>query len=232
VAAEAISAEAVPVETGKGLKLTPEEQELITLAVRRAEEKTNAEIVPMIVTRSGLYRDVQYRTGVLMALVVLALLLTTEPLWLPWGWSATNAVWLLIAVILGYGGGTWLGRWPPLIRLMTSRERLYQKVAWRAERAFAQHALAQTRESTGVLIMLSLLERFIYVLPDRSLVDRVPPERWREVVQASIQHLHEGQLVIGLCDAIQACGALLAEVCPSRLGDNPNELPDHVIQEP
>ncbi|MCP9446542.1 MAG: hypothetical protein NNA22_03095 [Nitrospira sp.] len=219
-------------ETGKGLKLTPEEQELIASAVRRAEQTTNAEIVPLIVTRSGLYRDVQYRTGLLMALVVLALLLTMEPLWLPWGWSASNAAWLMVAVIVGYGGGVWLGKRPPVIRLMTSRERMRQKVMWRAERAFAQHVLAQTRESTGVLIMLSILERSIYVLPDRSLADLVPPERWRAVVQASMQHLRESRIVVGLCDAIQACGAVLAEVCPSRPGDNPNELPDHVIQEP
>lgn len=219
-------------ETGKGLKLTPEERELITSAVRRTEEKTNAEIVPMIVIRSGLYRDVQYRTGLLVALVVLAGLLMMEPLWLPWGWSASNAAWLMAAVVLGYGGGAWLGKWPPVIRLMTSRERMDQKVMWRAERAFAQHVLAQTRESTGVLIMLSMLERSIYVLPDRSLADLVPSERWREVVHASIQHLHEGRIVAGLCDAIQACGAVLAEVCPGRPGDNPNELPDQLIQEP
>lgn len=219
-------------ETGKGLKLTPEERDLITSAVRRAEEKTNAEIVPLIVIRSGLYRDVQYRTGLLVAFFVLTGLLTMESLWLPWGWSASNASGLIAAVVLGYGGGLWLGKWPPMIRLMTSRERMNQKVGLRAERAFAQHVLAQTRESTGVLIMLSILERSIYVLPDRSLADLVPPERWREVVQASIDHLHDGQIVAGLCDAIQACGAVLAEVCPGRPGDNPNELPDQLIQEP
>ncbi|MCS6896450.1 MAG: TPM domain-containing protein [Nitrospira sp.] len=219
-------------ETGKGLKLTPEEQELITAAVRRAELKTNAEIVPMIVTRSGLYRDVQYRTGLLAALLVLTALLTVEPLWLPWGWSASNAAWLLVSVIAAYGGGAWLGKWPPVIRLMTSRERMGQKVMARAERAFAQHALAQTRESSGVLIMVSMLERSIYVLPDRLLADLVPPERWREVVRAGIQHLREGQIVVGLCDAIEACGVLLAETYPSRPGDNPNELPDQLIQEP
>ncbi|MCP9461416.1 MAG: hypothetical protein NNA19_01495 [Nitrospira sp.] len=219
-------------ETGKGLKLTPEERELITSAVRRAEEKTNAEIVPLIVIRSGLYRDVQYRTGLLAAFFVLTGLLTMEPWWLPWGWSASNAAWLMVAVILGYGGGAWLGKRPPVIRLMASRERMRQKVMWRAERAFAQHVLAKTRESTGVLIMLSILERSIYVLPDRSLADLVPPERWHEVVQASIQHLHEGRIVAGLCDAIRACGAVLAEVCPGRPGDNPNELPDQLIQEP
>ncbi|MCP9438928.1 MAG: TPM domain-containing protein [Nitrospira sp.] len=219
-------------ETGKRLELTAEEQELITSAVRRAERQTNAEIVPMIVIRSGLYRDVQYRTGLLMALFVLAVSLTMEPLWLPWGWSASNAGWLVSAVVVGYVGGAFLGRWPPVIRLMTSRERMNQKVGLRAERAFVHHAVGQTRDRTGVLIMLSLLERSIYVLPDRSLADLVPPERWSDVVQASIQHLHEGQIVVGLCDAIEACGALLAQVCPSRPGDNPNELPDHVIQEP
>jgi len=226
-----VSEEVEPVETGNGLTLTVEEQARITSAVQMAERHTNAEIVPMLVERSGLYRDVQYQAGLIAALMVLAVLLTCETWWLPWGWHASNAAWLVFAVILAYAGGTRVGMCPPVIRLLTTQDRMRQKVIVRAERAFAQHVGAQTRDRTGVLIMLSMLEKQIYVLPDHSLAELVAAERWKRVVQAAVERLHHGDMVEGLSQAIHACGSVLAEACPVRPGDNPNELPDTVIQE-
>jgi putative membrane protein len=105
------------------------------------------------------------------------------------------------------------------------------KVRLRAERAFATHAVARTSEGTGVLIMVSLLEHQIYVLADHPLFQRVPVERWSSVVEAAVDQLKSGDIVGGLCQSIQACGALLAEVCPGRPDDNPNELSNELVQE-
>ncbi|HEX5544130.1 MAG TPA: hypothetical protein VFX10_01470 [Nitrospira sp.] len=219
-------------ETGEGLPLTADERERIRLAVHAAEQHTNAEIVPMIVSRSGIYRDAQHRAGIIFALVALTILLTTEVLWLPWGWHASNAAWLILTTILAYGAGARLGGLVPIIRLFTSTDRMLQKVRLRAERAFAQHAVSQTRERTGVLIMVSLLEHQIYVLPDQPLFQRVPMDRWSLVVEAAVNRLKAGDIVGGLCQSIQTCGVLLAEICPGRSDDNPDELSNELIQEP
>ena len=218
-------------ETGKKLTLTAEERERVKRAVHAAEQFTNAEIVPMIVGRSGLYREVQYRAGLLLALSVLTIMLTTEILWLPWGWHASNAAWLLLTTLSAYGAGAWLGTQAPFIRLLTSTDRMRHKVRLRAERAFATHAVARTSEGTGVLIMVSLLEHQIYVLADHPLFQRVPVERWSSVVEAAVDQLKSGDIIGGLCQSIQACGALLAEVCPGRPDDNPNELSNELVQE-
>ncbi len=217
--------------TGKEAALSEADRERIRQAVHAAEQQTRAEIVPMIVARSGLYRDAQHWAGLIAALTTLAALLTIEVSWLPWGWHASNAAWLVFAVTLAYAGGTWIGTWPPVIRLLTSPTRLRHKVALRAERAFAQHAISQTRERTGVLIMLSMLERQIYVLPDRSLAGLVSADRWTQVVQAAVERLQGGDIAEGLSNAIAACGAVLADASPARPGNNPNELPDQVIDE-
>ena len=219
-------------ETGERLTLTADERERISLAVHAAEQYTNAEIVPMIVSRSGLYRDAQHCAGIILALVALTILLTTEMLWLPWGWHASNAAWLILAIILAYGAGAWLGRLVPIIRFFTSTDRMHQKVRLRAERAFAQHAVSQPRERTGVLLMVSLLEHEIYVLPDQPLFQRVQVERWSLVVEAAVGRLKAGDIVGGLCQSIQTCGVLLAEVCPGRPGDNPDELSNELVEEP
>lgn len=217
--------------TGKAPVLSAADRERIRQAVHAAEQQTSAEIVPMIVARSGLYRDAQHWTGLIAALITLAALLTIEASWLPWGWHASNAAWLVLVVTLAYAGGTSVGSLPPVIRLLTSPTRMRHKVVLRAERAFAQHAVSQTRERTGVLIILSILERQIYILPDRALAGQVSAERWQQVVQVAVERLHSGDIAEGLSHAIQACGWVLAKACPSRPGDNPNELPDEPIQE-
>lgn len=231
-AAEAISGEGGRVETGERLQLTAEEREQVSRAVYAAEQQTSAEIVPMIVSRSGLYREAQYRAGLLLALSTLTIMLTAEIAWLPWGWHASNAAWLVLTTIVAYGVGAWLGARVPIIRLLTSTDRMRHKVRLRAERAFATHAVARTSEGTGVLIMVSLLEHQIYVLADHPLFQRVPVERWSSVVEAAVDQLKSGDIVGGLCQSIQACGLLLAEVCPGRPGDNPNELSNELVREP
>ncbi|HEX7766459.1 MAG TPA: hypothetical protein VF443_07070, partial [Nitrospira sp.] len=104
--------------TGKEPALSEADRERIRQAVHAAERQTSAEIVPMIVARSGLYRDAQHWAGLIAALTALAVLLTIEASWFPWGWYASNAAWLVLAVTLAYLGGTWIGTWPPVIRLL------------------------------------------------------------------------------------------------------------------
>lgn len=211
---------------------TDAERERIRQAVQQAELVTKGEIVPMIVPASALYREAGYRMGLMLALLALALLLTIEIYWLPWGWHAGNAGWLLLAVVVAYGLGQWLGRVPRVIRFVTSRERLAHKVALRAEQAFYKHGLHNTQGRTGVLIFVSLLERRVQVLADKGINDRVPAGTWDGLVGGIIEGIRTGQATDAICAAIAQCGVLLARVSPAGPGENPNELPDRLIQEP
>jgi putative membrane protein len=228
----AILAEEEPVAIGKAIELTDQEKARISEAVRAAERRTSAEIVPMLVARSGLYRDAQHRTGLALALLVLTGLLMGEAMWLPWGWHAANAAWLVMATLLAYIIGSWLGTRAPVIRAVTSTDRLRHKVQLRAELAFAQHGISQTRERTGVLLMVSLLERYVYVLPDQGVRTRISPAEWNEVVGVVITKLKANDIVGGFCAGIERCGAILTQVCPATPGDNPDELADRLVQEP
>jgi putative membrane protein len=227
-----ISVEEEPVATGKPVPLSDEEKARISDAVRAAERLTSAEIVPMLVARSGLYHDAQHRAGLALALVVLTGLLTGEAFWLPWGWHAANAAWLIASTLLGYVIGSWLGTFDPVIRAVTSTERLGRKVQLRAERAFAQHSLFRTRERTAVLLLVSLMERHVYVLPDSGIGPRITPAQWNEVVKAVVTKLKAGDIAGGLCAGVERCGALLALAYPASSDDNPDELSNRLVQEP
>jgi putative membrane protein len=211
---------------------TDAQRERIKQAVQQAERVTKGEIVPMIVPASALYREAGYRMGLILALLVLALLLTIEIYWLPWGWHAGNAGWLLLAVVVSYGLGQWLGRVPMVVRLVTSRERMAHKVALRAEQAFYKHGLQHTKGRTGIMILVSMLERRVHVLADRGINDHVPAGTWDGLVSGIIGGIRTGQATDAICAAIAECGVLLAQVSPADSRDNPNELPDTLIREP
>jgi putative membrane protein len=214
------------------MHFTDAERERIKHTVQQAERGTKGEIVPMIVPASALYREAGYRTGLILALLTLGLLLTLEMYWLPWGWHAGNAGWLMLAVVVAYGTGQWLGTVPNITRLVTSRERMGYKVKLRAEQAFYQHGLHNTKDRTGILILVSLLERRVHVLADRGINDRVPPGTWDGIVNGILDGVRTGNATDAICEAIAKCGALLSQVCPAGSGDNPDELPDTLIQEP
>ena len=211
---------------------TDAERERIRQAVQQAERGTKGEIVPMIVPTSALYREAGYRMGLILALLALALLLTIEIYWLSWGWHAGNAGWLLLAVVVSYGLGQWLGRVPMVVRLVTSRERMAHKAALRAEQAFYKHGLQHTKGHTGILILVSLLERRVHILADKGINDHVPAGTWDGLVNSILDGIRAGQATDAICAAIAECGALLAQVSPADSRDNPNELPDTLIQEP
>ena len=214
------------------IQFTDTERQRITQAVQQAERGTKGEIVPMIVPASARYREAGYRTGLILAWLVLAALLTVEIYWLPWGWHAGNAGWLLLAVVAAYGLGQWLGTVPIIIRLVTSRERMAHKVKLRAEQAFYQHGLQKTKGRTGILILVSLLERRVHVLADKGVNDLVPPGTWDGLVSGIIEGIRTGKQTDAICEAITKCGALLARVSPADSGENPDELSDELIQEP
>lgn len=213
------------------LSFTNAERERITRAVEQAERGTTGEIVVMIVPSSARYREAGYRTGLMLGWLVLAGLLMLEPLWFPWGWHAGNAGWLLLAVLVAYAAGEWLGSRPAVIRMVTSRERMAYKVRLRAHQAFYQYGLSHTQARTGILIFISLLEHRVQVLADKGINDRVAEGTWDQVVGGVVEGIRNGAPTNAICAAILRCGALLAEKCPATSHDNPNELPDRLIEE-
>ena len=214
------------------MSFSEQDQARIREAVTDAEHGTRGEIVPMIIRRSARYREAQYRAGIGCAFFMLSTLLLIEWEWMPWGWHATNGVWLLLSVMAAYGLGYWMGTFGPVIRLLTSNERMAYKVNVRAHQAFLEHGLHRTELGTGVLILISLLEHRIEVLTDHPILDQVPQPTWNDMVEVIQEGFQKGNPVESLCHAIATCGRVLAEAFPAtHTKANPNELPNELIQD-
>ena len=55
---------------------------------------------------------------------------------------------------------------------------------------------------------------------------------WDQAMAALTDGLKRGEPGAGFAAAVGLCGQVLADRFPPRSGDNPNELPDHVVMLP
>lgn len=199
---------------------TEAEQERIRDAVVAAESQTAGEIVPMIVTSSDRYTEVEL-LGVITGLFIGMI---AEWLWSdPWGSHFFN-LWPIIGATLGF----LLCRIPFVKRRLTAIDRVTEAVHDRCLAAFTAHGLHYTRDHTGILILVSLLEHRVEVLADRGINLKVEPGTWDEIVRNLTAGIKSGRASDAFCTAIARCGEILAAHFP-RQNDDDDELPNRLL---
>lgn len=199
---------------------TQAEQERIRQAVIAAESKSAGEIVPMIVTSSARYTEIEL-LGVISGLF---LGMIAEGIWSdPWGSPFLN-LWPVVGALIGF----LLGRIPAMKRLFTPTVRSAQAVHTTCLAAFTEQGLHYTRGHTGILILVSLLERRVQVLADRGINEKVTPGTWDEVTHILTAGLKSGRACDAFCTAIERCGAILATHFP-RQADDTDELSNRLV---
>ncbi len=200
-----------------------EEKGKIEATIRDVESRTIGEVVVMVVDSSALYEEAQLLGGILLGGVVslvLSVLFFHSSIWyfipmsfilfFPSQWIVKNAI-LLKALLIGKG-------------------RKEDAVRRRAISAFHEHGLYKTRKNTGVLFLLSLLERRVWILADKGLHEKIGQESLDQSARLVSQGIREGRSCDALREAIRRIGELLSRHFPITPGDI-NELPDQVITE-
>jgi len=210
--------------------LTEADQERIREAVDRAETQTAGEIVPYIINRSGRYEIAFWRGGALGALIAGAIGLLIAWLYNGWGLGWLYSAWGM-ALVMSLGGvlaALLVGMFPSLRRWMAGPGRVAQRVHRRAEAAFLEEEVFQTRDRTGILLFVSLFEHRIEVIGDAGINKAVAQEDWEEVVHRIRTGIRQGQFADGLVDAIKMCGELLHRSGVGIRDDDEDELSDDV----
>jgi putative membrane protein len=202
---------------------TNEEQNRIEHAVSEAEKTTAGEIVPVIVSASGTYAEVEL-VGMGCGIVVgtLAGFIFHDP----WAYLHSQLLWPLGGAVLGF----LLTRIAAVKRRLIARSRVSDAVQARSLAAFTAHGLHYTKANTGILLFVSLLEHRVIVLADRGINEKVEPGTWNEVVQMLTAGLKSGNACEAFCRAIERCGAILAQHFP-RSADDVNELSNKLVRE-
>ncbi|NBB74901.1 MAG: hypothetical protein GVY35_14675 [Bacteroidetes bacterium] len=206
-----------------------DDRQRIADAIGAAEAETSGEIVPYVVLRSHAYAAVPWRGGVLGALAGLALValartaLPNPPLGL-----AHDGVALLLALGCGGLGAVLAATTPPLTRWLAGAEAMAEAVHRRALQAFVEEEVFATRDRTGIVLFISLLEHRVEVLADAGIYAQVNDDVWQDVTARVRAGIESGRLADGLVEAIDRCGRLLGEHGVEARADDSDELTDRL----
>ena len=208
--------------------------EMIEASIREIETKTSAEVIPVVVRSS----TPTGQTFILCALFIWAFLFASE--WhqilasrlqfAPIDFGETGTLVLSFMIILGLGAliGYGLSQFPVFQRMSSSLKDQIEMTERRAQLEFYNNRLKETHSATGILIFMSLLERQVVVLADRSISEKMPEDTWDEVVKDIISGIKSKTVTSGLITGLKRCGEILAEHFPIEPNDK-NELPNHLV---
>ncbi|HEX7885283.1 MAG TPA: TPM domain-containing protein [Phenylobacterium sp.] len=229
------------------LALTLDDLAAIESAVRAAEARTTGEIHCVLAQESSDYHATPLAWAAGVALLAPAILLllgvqvSAPDVRVFGGWTAdqvedvgeATARAALIGTLLLQGvlflSALFIVAIPPVRRALTPRGMKRERVRMRAEEQFLSKNLHATRERTGVLIYVSAAERMAELIADEAIHARAPDGVWDRAMSELVGGLKRDRPAEGFIAAIGLCADVLAEKFPARLGDNPNELPDHVV---
>lgn len=219
-----------------------EDQETIISAVKKAENATSGEIVPMIVSQSSLYPAATFLSAFVYALAFSSLLtimlMLTER-------SATAILhffttyffenlasyflFLILFLIFIPIFLVILKNAPELKKIFLSRKEIAEQVQETALSAFKIHGLDKTKKRNGLLIFVSLFEKRVTLIADTGISAHISQSEWKKITDELAQNIKRGNLVQGICGAIDACGKILAQHFPKERGDK-DELQNIIVE--
>lgn len=200
------------------MSLTDRDRERISGAIRAAEARTSGEIVCVLARRSS---DATALPIFIAAVLALAL---------PWGlvaWTALAVREILLLQAAAFLVLAMLLCLPPVqVALMPRAAR--RAAAYRAATdQFVARGIARKKDRAGVLIFVSLAERYARIIADEGIAARVAQPEWQGAVDALVAHMRDGRISDGFVAAIERCGAVLATHFPPSQAKR-DELPDRV----
>ena len=206
-------------------RFTSQDLDRIKAAVKQAEEKISGEIVPVFVERSGYYAIANYRGAMVAATLAFVTIIIIDRYVTEL--SVVDPLLIFLVVFLaGLLGALATHTIDLLKRSMLSRIHMDQGTRKRAENAFLEEEVFNTRHRTGIMIFVSFFEHEIMVIADRGISKVVEQKEWDRMVQKIIEKIRMGKVTDGIEAAILRCGEILLEKGFVKTPDDINELRD------
>lgn len=200
------------------MNISAQDRQRVSAAVREAEAKTSSEIVCVVARVSCDATALPILIAALAALALpwLLVALTTMPVQRIL--LLQSLLFIVLAVLLCM----------PRVRVALIPRAARRAMAHRvAMEQFVIRGLARKQEGAGILIFVSLAERYARIIADDRIAARVPRCEWQHAVDGLIPQVREGRIADGLIRAIDMCGDILAVHCPRAPGSS-GALPDRL----
>ena len=217
--------------------LNEEDRKKIRDAVEEAEKGTGGEIVTAIIEESDNYSAREMFFGICIGFITYFLLIpargSLERIIDSMFWTdSVNLISTLMIVLSFFCAciAYVLAQIPAIDRLLIGKKAMAEAVRRRAMRHFAESAVYDTVDRTGVLLFISVLERRVELIADKGINKRVEDNLWDGIVSELVRGLREKQGADAIVKALKSIGSILAEMVPPReddvneLGNAPDEL--------
>jgi putative membrane protein len=210
-------------------KLTEQEQQFLNTRVAEAEQRTGAQIVLAVVGRSDSYPELPWKAFALAASAGGFAAVLSDHMRASWHAPETVLVTAAASLIAGATAALLVAAWPGFARLFLDRTRAEAETLQYAESLFLKRELFSTTGRSGILLLVSLFERQVVVLPDAGLAKRLGRDGLASIIRRMTTLLVDGRVSGALDQGLVALEELLAATAP--LTPAKNELKDAVVQE-
>jgi putative membrane protein len=200
----------------------------VTEAVKAAEKLTAGEIVVLVISASYHYPMANVIGAAVFALP-LALILTT--LTGEWLWIGGQNMWLFLGylVALFVFFHELIKRSLSIKRGFITERQFREEVQEAATTQFFNRGLYRTRDETGVLILISVFERKVWVLADRGINAKVQAGQWDDIVNMIVDGIKQKRQADAICEAVEKIADLLKTHFPIK-PDDTDELKNLIIE--
>ena len=206
-------------------RFTDQDFERIKATVKEAESKISGEIVPVFVERSGFYTIANYRAAMIGASFFFLIIILLDR-YMP-SLAVYDPLFIFLVVALGGILGAAIPHFiQPAKRWFVNQKHLDEATRKKAENAFLQEEIFNTRHRTGIMIFVSFFEREVIVMADRGISKVVEQKEWDKIVRGIIENIRRGKITEGIEVAIKRCGEILLEKGFRQEPDDVNELRD------
>lgn len=199
------------------------ERDRIQSVVQQVEKKTSGEIAVMVVNESDTYPEAGILGGIIPA-GVFALGITEYFL------DGSQWYFTAITLFLSFIFYWLIDYFPMLKRIFINKTRSENQVQEQAVQSFFQKGLYHTKNNTGVLFFISLLEHKVWILADKGIYKKIEQETLQSYADDIATGIKKGNACEALICNIKKIGEILAKHFPIQTDDT-NELTDSVIFE-
>jgi putative membrane protein len=213
------------------MHLSTEERRRIDQCVVAFEAHTGAQVVTAVVEKSDNYPEIPWKAFALGASVTALLRLLLDlarPDWLTGYGTLFDAV-----LILGVGAALALVaiHWHAFARMFLHGARAETEVTQHARVLFLRHDVFATPSRNGVLILVSIFERRVVILPDTGLHAQIGDAELHPVIARMTPLLAADKVCDALCRGVTDLEALLTGMGFHATGNEGAGLPDAMIVE-
>jgi putative membrane protein len=208
--------------------LSDHDRKRLDACINDVEKRTNTQIVLALIQRSDIYAELPWKAFALGASVIALLIFILDLSF--YDWYPKITVLITMAGILG-GGAVFVFLTlliPGFARRFLSASRAEVEVRQYAESLFLSRELFNTTNRTGILMLVSLFERKIVILPDKGLNDKLPEDAMHRIIAEMTLFLKQHEI----SRAFESGLGQLSRILVTKLkGTNKNELSDEIIEE-